>query len=298
MAKILITGASGGFGILTVKALLKKGHSVVAALRDMRGRNRPLTDELGRLGAVVVEMDVTQESSVMVAVVQALEAARGLDVVVNNAGIGALGVQESFTPEDWQRLFDVNVFGVQRVVRAVLPHLREQRSGLLVQISSLLGRIAIPFFGPYNASKWALEAMSENYRVELAGFGVDVVLIEPGGHPTEFAARLLRPSDTSRDASLGALPRDAQAFAQRFEQVMAAHPAQAPQQVADAIVKVIETPAGQRPFRTIVDQLGMGAMIQPYNEQLEQLSTGLYAASGIASMRRLKTGQPLEHYAS
>jgi len=298
MAKILVTGASGGFGQLTVRSLLQHGHAVVAALRDMRGRNRALTEEFVRLGAMVVELDVTQDSSVMVAVVQALEAARGLDVVVNNAGIGALGVQESFTPEDWQRLFDVNVFGVQRMIRAVLPHLREQRSGLIVQISSLLGRIAIPFFGPYNASKWALEAMSENYRVELSGFGVDVVLVEPGGHPTEFASRLLRPSDTSRDASLGPLPQEVQAFAQRFEAVMAAHPAQDPQQVADAIVKVIETPAGQRPFRTIVDQLGMGALLQPYNEQLERISAGLYAASGIGSMRHLKTGQPLEHYAS
>jgi NAD(P)-dependent dehydrogenase (short-subunit alcohol dehydrogenase family) len=289
MATILVTGASGGFGRLTVMSLLKSGHRVVASMRDIRGRNRKKAEELGGLGAGVVGMDVTQDGSVAAGVSQALEAAGGLEVVVNNAGVGVLGVQETFTPDDWARLFDVNVFGVQRVIRAVLPHMRERRSGLLVQISSLLGRIAVPFLGPYNASKWALEAMSEGYRVELSGFGIDVAVVEPGGYPTTFVDSLMRPSDRSRDAALGALPGTAQDFMQGFERALAARPEQNPQDVADAIVRLIETPAGQRPFRTIVDKMGMGDAIQPYNEQLEKLTSGIYSAFGIGQMRQLKT---------
>lgn len=289
-AKVLITGANGGFGKLTVAALRKHGHAVAASVRDPRGKNRGPADELAALGAVVVELDVTRDDSVTSGVTRAREALGGLDVVVNNAGVGVIGVQETFTAEDWQRLFDVNVFGVQRVNRAVLPHMRERGSGLLVQISSLLGRIAIPFYGPYNASKWALEAMSENYRVELSRFGVDVVIVEPGGYPTAFVDSLMRPSDRSRDSALEGMSEEAHDFLRGFEQALAANPSQNPQHVADAIVTVIETPAGQRPFRTVVDSLGMGDAIRPYNEHLENVSSGIYAASGIGHLRQLRSG--------
>jgi NAD(P)-dependent dehydrogenase (short-subunit alcohol dehydrogenase family) len=288
-SKILITGASGGFGKLTVVALLSKGHTVVASMRNIRGKNRELADELTGKGAKVVEMDVTEDASVTAGVSQAVEAADGLDVVVNNAGRGVLGIQETFAVDDWRQLFEVNVFGVQRVVRAVLPHMRAKRAGLLIQISSLLGRIAVPFYGPYNASKWAIEAMSENYRVELSSFGVDVVVVEPGGFPTTFIDNLMRPSDRSRDGSLGTMPKDAQGFLHGFEQALANNPAQNPQNVADAIVEVIETPAGQRPFRTIVDKMGMGDAINPYNEQLDRITAGIYSAFGIGHLRQLNT---------
>lgn len=290
-SKVLITGASGGFGKLTAMSLLSKGHTVVASMRNTRGKNRALADELSGRGAKIVEIDVTRDDSVTEGVANAIESAGGLDVVVNNAGLGVIGVQETFTPNDWQRLFEVNVFGVQRVMRAVLPHLRAQRAGLLIQISSLLGRVTVPFYGPYNASKWALEAMSENYRVELSGFGVDVAIIEPGGYPTTFVDNLMRPSDKARDGSLGTMPQDAEGFLRGFEQAMAGNPAQNPQTVADAIVKVIETPAGQRPFRTVVDKMGMGDAIHPYNEQLDRITAGLYSAFGISHLLQLKREQ-------
>jgi len=288
-SKILITGASGGFGKLTAMSLLSKGHTVVASMRNTREKNRELADELSGKGAKVVELDVTRDDSVATGVAKAVELAGGLDVLVNNAGLGVLGIQETFTPSDWQRLFEVNVFGVQRVTRAVLPHMRAQRAGLLVQISSLLGRIAVPFYGPYNASKWAVEAMSENYRVELSGFGVDVVIVEPGGYPTTFIDNLMRPGDKARDGSLGTMPQDAEGFLHGFEQALASNPAQNPQNVADAIVGVIETPAGQRPFRTVVDKMGMGDAINPYNEHLARVTSGIYSAFGIGHLLQLKT---------
>ena len=128
--------------------------------------------------------------------IAAVDQAGGLDVVINNAGVGVLGLQEAFTIDDWQKLFDINVFGVQRVNRAVIPGMRARGSGLLIQVASILGRMTIPFYGPYNASKWALEALSENYRTELSGFGVDCCIVEPGGYPTNFMANLMTPSAT------------------------------------------------------------------------------------------------------
>jgi len=288
MAKIVITGANGGFGALAVKALLQKGHEVVATMRNITTKNKNAAEELTSLGAKVIEMDVTDDASVNQGIEAAIAALNGLDVVVNNAGIGVLGIQEQFTIEDFKRLFDVNVFGVQRVNRAALPFLRKQGSGLLVHISSLLGRITFPFYGPYNASKWALEAMAENYRVELSGFGVDSCLIEPGGYPTGFFESLMQPSDRSQDESYGPMVDAPKQAFESFEGALANNPAQDPQNVADAIVHLIETPAGERPARTVVDKMGMGDHIAPYNQQLENIHQGLYTAFGMGDMLKLK----------
>ena len=233
MSKILVTGANGGFGALTVKTLLDQGHSVVATMRNSESKNKSHADELSGLGANIVDLDVTDDESVNNGVSKAIELMSGLDVVVNNAGVGVLGIQEQFTINDFKRLFDVNVFGVQRVNRAALPHLRSQSSGLLIHVSSLLGRIAFPFYGPYNASKWAVEALAENYRVELSGFGVDSCLVEPGGYPTGFFESLMKPSDQSQNDSYGDMIHAPKQTFDSFEGALASNPAQNPQQVAD-----------------------------------------------------------------
>ena len=287
--KILITGASSGFGKLTTRTLLANGHHVAASMRDPRGRNKPIADELAQLGAHIVDIDVTDNSSVEQGVKQAVEQLGGLDVLINNAGIGVTGLQEAYTPEDMQRLFDINVFGVQRMSRAVLPVMREQHSGLIVYVSSLLGRITIPFYGPYNASKWALEAMAENYRVELSAFGIESALVEPGGFPTAFMDRLMRPSDHSRDTAYGDFAQAPEAALANFEQVLSANPQQDPQMVADTILDVVNAPRGQRPFRSVVDKLGMGSPIEGYNQQLDRVTNGIYTAFGMADMLSLKT---------
>ena len=288
--KVLITGASAGFGKLTTKTLLEKGHTVVASMRGPEGKNREIAEELASAGAKIVEIDVTDDASVEAGVASATEQAGGLDVVVNNAGVGVLGLQETFDVDDWKKLFEVNVFGVQRMNRAVLPRMRAQGDGLVLYVSSLLGRMTLPFYGPYNASKWALEAMAENYRTELSVFGVDQCIVEPGGYPTKFADSLLAPSDAARGAEYGEVDNAPQGMMESFEQALAANPAQNPQDVADAIAKVIDTPAGHRPFRTVVDKMGMGDHIGPYNEQLGQITKGIYGAFGIEGMLELKTG--------
>ncbi|MCI4671862.1 MAG: SDR family oxidoreductase [Bacteroidia bacterium] len=288
MSKVLITGANGGFGALTVKTLLKEGHEVVATMRNISSRNKETAEEFAALGAQIVELDVTVDESVHGAISKAIELQDGLDVVINNAGVGVLGIQEQFNIDDFKRLFDINVFGVQRVNRAALPHLRKQGSGLLIHVSSLLGRIAFPFYGPYNASKWALEALAENYRVELSGFGVDSCIVEPGGYPTGFMTSLMAPSDHSQDAGYGEMVHAPKQAFENFEGALASNPAQNPQHVADAIAKLISTPAGQRPMRTVVDNMGMGTHIEPYNHQLAQIHEGLYNAFGMGDMLKLK----------
>lgn len=282
--KILITGASGGFGKLIVLTLLQKGHLVAASMRDINGKNKNVADELRNAGANVLEIDVTDDSSVANGVKTAISKLNGLDVLINNAGVGVLGMQEFFTTGDFQKVFDINVFGVQRMNREVVPYFREKQDGLIVYTSSLLGRIALPFYGAYQASKWALEALAENYRVELSGFGIENCIIEPGGYPTAFSENLLRPSDLSREADYGDFAKVPEAALHNFENVMKNNPQQDPQKVANAFVELIEKTKGEKPFRTVVDFIGMADHIQKYNEHHEQIMTGLYTNFGTQGM--------------
>src|SRR4029077_15497772 len=131
-----------------------------------------------------IELDVTDDGSVVRAVQAAMDEAGRVDVLVNNAGYGLMGVTEAVTLEQARRIMDTNFFGAVRMNRAVLPHMRKQRSGLLIHISSGAGRVVIPSLGFYCASKWALEALAEEYRYELAGQAIDSVIIQPGAYPT------------------------------------------------------------------------------------------------------------------
>jgi len=286
--KVLITGASGGFGKLTAQTLLKKGYKVVASMRNADGKNKNVAQELSSLGAHIVDIDVTNDQSVISGVEKSIEFLGGLDVAINNAGVGVVGMQEHFTPDDFQKLFDVNVFGIQRINRAILKHMRSNNSGLIIYVSSLLGRISLPFFGPYNASKWAVEALAENYRVELSGFGIDSCIVEPGGYPTAFMDNLMVPSDKSRNESYGEFMNALKTSLEGFGEAFASNPEQNPQKVADAILKIIETTAGKRPVRTVVDNMGMGDPINGYNDQLNQITESIYNAFGMGEMLKLK----------
>lgn len=289
MSKVLITGASGGFGKLTVLTLLKQGHQVVATMRNPQGKNNEVATELKNAGASIIELDVTDTDNVNSGVQQAIDAMDGLEIVINNAGRGVSGMQEHFTPEDLQEILEVNVVGVHRVNRAALPFLRKQGSGVLIHISSLLGRIALPFYGPYQSAKWAVEAMAENYRVELSGFGVQSLIVEPGGFPTTFMTSLMTPSDHSRNDSYGEFMKVPGMAAAGFEEQLKNTPEQNPQAVADAISHLISLPPGERPFRTIVDFMPWKDGIQNYNEQFEQLTKSIYSAFGMENMLKVKS---------
>jgi NAD(P)-dependent dehydrogenase (short-subunit alcohol dehydrogenase family) len=282
--KILMTGASGGFGKLTVAKLIANGNQVAAGMRDVAGRNKSTAEALTALGAIVIELDVTNDSSVTNGVNTAIEKLGGLDVLMNNAGIGSSGMLEFFTTADFQKLYEVNVFGVQRMNRAVVPFFRKQQSGLIVYTSSLLGRITLPFYGLYQSSKWALEALAENYRAELSTFGIENCIIEPGGFPTTFAENLMSPSDASQTAAYGDFMHAPKKMGENFHAVLMNNPQQDPQRVADAFAELISKPVGEKPFRTTVDFIGMGDHVAKYNEHLGQVTTGLYTNFGIAGM--------------
>ncbi len=293
--KILITGASGGFGFLTCKELRAKGHQVTGTMRKADGKNDIKAEDLRRLGVHIVEMDVTDESSVNNGVQEAIEKMGGLDVLINNAGVGVLGMQEHFTPKDMQKVFDVNVFGVQRVTRAVLPFLRNQGKGTLLFVSSLLGRVSMPFYGIYNASKWAVEALAENYRVELSHFGIECCIVEPGGYPTTFMENLVKPSDRSRNKSYGSFMREPNAMFEGYQKSMEHYEEQRPENVAKGIVNLIDMPFGDKPMRKVIDFMGMGEYIEDYNEKFDKITYSLYSAFGNEGMLSVKQPLVKEH---
>jgi NAD(P)-dependent dehydrogenase (short-subunit alcohol dehydrogenase family) len=286
--KILITGASSGFGKLNAHTLLNKGHNVAAAMREINVKNKKVAKELSDLGAKIIELDVTNDESVSSGVNKAINELGGLDFLFNNAGVGTIGMQEFFTTTDFQKLFEINVFGVQRMNRAVVPHFRKNKRGLIIYTSSLLGRVSLPFYGPYQASKWALEAMAENYRVELSTFGVENCIVEPGGYPTSFMENLLKPSDNTRESMYGDFMNFPMQMFTNFENVLKNNPQQNPQKVADAIADLVEKPYGEKPFRTTVDFIGMADHIDKYNEHLEQIMTGIYSNFGLNGLLTVK----------
>ncbi|MCB1956031.1 MAG: SDR family oxidoreductase [Rhodocyclaceae bacterium] len=250
---ILITGASSGFGRDTAETLAAAGHTVFASMREMRGRNREAAGALRDQNIETLDLDVTVDASVDDAVATLLAKTGGrLDVVINNAGLASAGVSESFTPAQVRALFEVNVFGIQRVLRATLPTLRRQGEGLVINVGSILGRVTFPFFGLYGASKYALEGLTDSYRYELSQLGVDVVLLQPSAYPTRLYASVQQPADGPRAnayGEIGAIPgRMFESFMGLFQSADAPRP----HDVAEAISTLIATPGGRRPERVVV----------------------------------------------
>jgi NAD(P)-dependent dehydrogenase (short-subunit alcohol dehydrogenase family) len=285
--KILVTGASGAFGSLACKLLVENGHSVVGTMRSITGKNDAVSSELSKAGVHLVEMDVTNEDSVNSAVKKSIEILGGLDTVFNNAGVGANGILEAFTADEIRQMFEVNVFGVQRLMRAILPHLRQKGKGTIVHTSSCIGRVTTPFLAAYSASKYALESLAEGYRAELSGLGIESCIIEPGGMPTEFMDAMLKPNDIARAAQYGEMANIPDAAIKGYVDYIDSIPEQRPERVAEALVNLLNQPYGEKPFRTVVDFSGLKEPIEAYNQALEQVTKGIYTANGVANMLKL-----------
>src|SRR6202043_668598 len=244
---ILITGASSGFGRLTAETLSSSGHKVFAGFHSIDGPKKQVASELNAKNIDILRLDVTDQTSIDSAITQLLEKSNNqLDVVVNNAGMASMGISESFTPEQLRDLFEVNVFGVQRVIRATLPVLRAKRSGLLVNVGSILGRVTIPFFGLYGASKYAIEAMTDSYRYELSQLGIDVVLVQPSAYRTNMYTAAQQPAEAGRTTSYGKVAEIPGQILQTFGNLFQGANAPNPQDVAGAVEKLVATSAGQR----------------------------------------------------
>jgi NAD(P)-dependent dehydrogenase (short-subunit alcohol dehydrogenase family) len=170
---VVVTGVSSGIGRTTAELFAKQGCRVFGTVRSV-ARTKPLA------GVELVEIDVRDEESVNRAIQSIIDQAKRIDVLVNNAGVTLLGAVEETSVAEAQSLFDTNVFGILRTTRAVLPHMRAQRSGRIVNVSSVLGFIPAPYMALYSASKHAVEGLSESLDHEVRGLGIRVVLVEPG----------------------------------------------------------------------------------------------------------------------
>lgn len=179
---ILITGASSGMGKVFAEDLAKEGYIVYGA-----ARRTDLLQELEKKGVKTIALDVTNDESMQNCVQQILKQEGKIDVLINNAGYGSYGTIEDVPMEEAKRQFEVNVFGLARMTQLVLPSMRKQKSGTIINISSIGGKIATPFGAWYHASKFAVEGMSDSLRTEVKPFGINVVVIEPGGVKSEWA---------------------------------------------------------------------------------------------------------------
>ena len=187
MAVVVITGCSSGFGKLTALEFARRGNRAFATMRNT-AKDGPLQAEAAAAGVSVevLQLDVNDRASVEKAVAEVINRAGRIDVLVNNAGISTQGPIEDFDDDEIAAVFQTNVFGVIRMARAVLPHMRAQKSGTIVTVGSLSGKVAAPYGGIYAASKHAVEALSDALYYEVHPFGIRVVLIDPGGFETEI----------------------------------------------------------------------------------------------------------------
>jgi len=256
---VLLTGCSSGFGKLAALDMARKGANIIASMRNIEGGKRKEAQELADVAASeklklkVVEIDVLSDDLVESGARQAMKITGGkLDALVNNAGIGTAGPGELFDLEAMKLMLDTNLLGYLRMARAVLPAMRKEKEGLVINVSSQLGRILIPNLGMYSASKFGVEAMFETMAYELAPFGVEMTIIEPGGYPTKiwengvkYSDDMLSRVDEERSAAYAAQIKAAR-------QMQSANYSTDPMDVPKAIAEVIALKPGSRPLRRAV----------------------------------------------
>ncbi len=288
---VLITGASTGFGRDTAIELARKGHTVYASMRGVSGKNAQHASHLTDLAASeklrlsVVEIDVTDKAQINAAVEQITSEVGRIDVLINNAGFAGLGMAEGYTTDQARAMFETNYFGPVELTRAVLPHMRAQKSGKLIHVTSGIGRFAMPGMAHYAATKWALEAFSESIRYELAGIGIESSTVEPGAFKTEIFGKLQQPAEPERLGDYGELAGIADGFEGGLQQFFESEAYRGPEIVTEAIVDIVEAEPGSAPTRVAV-----GADVQAVaelNEQSAVKQRELLAAFGMEAFQPL-----------
>ena len=250
---ILITGSSSGFGRLGAEYYARLGAKVFATMRNLPRAEATELEALAKAESIdvtVLEIDVTSDEQVEAGGAKVLEMTGGtLDVLVNNAGIGTSGPIEAQDMEATKLLFDTNVFGPQRMLRAVMPSMRKAKSGQIFNISSQLGRVMTPGFGQYSPTKFALEAMSEQFAYEVVQHGVDVTLIQPGGYPTKIWDNQVPIAAALKARLPEELLGDYPALTARMGVPGGGGGESDPLDIPIAIAEIIAMPRGSRPLR-------------------------------------------------
>jgi len=267
---IVITGASSGFGALSARALAKAGHTVYASMRDTTGRNASQVEaakqfsQENNVDLRTVELDVLSEESTNAAIQQIVKENDRLDVVIHNAGHMVFGPLEAFAPQQLAELYDINVLSTQRVNRAALPQLRKQKQGLMIWVSSSSAAGGTPpFLAPYFAAKAGMDALAVVSARELTRWGIETSIVVPGAFTggTNHFAHSGRPADTERAAEYenGPYPNFGEDVMKGFASIVP--PDADAAAVGDAIVQLVDTPFGRRPFRVHIDPTQDGAEV-------------------------------------
>jgi NAD(P)-dependent dehydrogenase (short-subunit alcohol dehydrogenase family) len=288
---IVITGASSGFGALAARALARAGHTVYASMRETTVRNAPRVKEVEKYAAEYnvdlrsIELDVSSETSCDAAIQEIIAKNGRLDVIIHNAGHMVFGPAEAFTPEQLAELYNVNVLSTQRVNRAALPQLRKQGRGLIIWVSSSSAAGGTPpYLAPYFAAKAGMDAMAVIYARELTRWGIETSIIVPGAFTggTNHFAHAGSPADKARVAEYDAGPYAG--FADQVRKGFAAivPPDADASAVADAIVKVVDTAFGERPFRVHIDPTQDGAEV--VNAVSDRVRAELLRRIGLADV--------------
>ncbi|NVK13895.1 MAG: SDR family oxidoreductase [Rhodobacteraceae bacterium] len=244
MQTILVTGASSGIGKATAKHFQSKGWSVIATMRDPSGD----TDLNGLENTLVTRLDVTDGASIREAIAQGIARFGKIDVLLNNAGYGAYGALEAFSMDRIRRQFDTNVIGLMEVTKAVLPHMRANRSGTIINISSIGGQITFPLGSLYHGTKFAVEGLSEALHYELEPLGIAVRIVEPGMIKTDFGGRSF---DMAMDDNLPDYAPTAAAMGRVFGKLSSSP--SAPETVADVIWQAANDTTDRLRFRAGAD---------------------------------------------
>jgi NADP-dependent 3-hydroxy acid dehydrogenase YdfG len=281
---IFITGTSTGFGKLTTITLSKAGYTVIAGMRGVTGKNESVAKELSALPNVdVVEIDVTDQVSVNNAFEKALAEHGKIDVLVNNAGIAGFGLVEAFSIDQIKNFFEVNFYGVIRTYQAVLPSMREAKSGLIINLTSGASGHSLPFMGPYLASKFSVEAITESLQDELKQFNIDNVTIQPGVYPTEMntgvkpgnnadLAEVAKAYDPIASDMFNAIGTGLFGKMQQFNMD--------PQTIADGILELVNMKNGTRPLRFPLDAIAEGTDVDFINSRAEHKAKWVTKYSG------------------
>ncbi len=255
-------------------------------MRGVTGKNQGKANELqewakaGGHQLELVELDVTNDASVKAGVDAVIAKAGKLDVLVNNAGVGTWGIQEAFGIDQVQNMFDVNVFGVLRMNRAVLPHMRKAAEGQIIFVSSGLGRLVIPFLGPYTASKFALEALAETASYELETLGISTTILQPGAYGTDFLGNSIQPKDAQLLDEQPALKQIFEGFSKNFQERASSGQLGNPKEIFDALVELVQMPKAQRPLRKTVGADVVSA-VAPINERCAEVQQQLLTSFGL-----------------
>jgi NAD(P)-dependent dehydrogenase (short-subunit alcohol dehydrogenase family) len=280
---ILITGAGSGFGYLTSLKCASQGHRVYASMRDVKSRNANKASRLSQNASIVtIELDVTDDDSVKQAIDAVIKKESKIDVLINNAGVYPVGITETFTDKQLHQFFDVNLYGMWRTTRHVLPQMRKQGDGLIINTSSVAGRFSVPFMTIYNASKFAIEGLTEGLHYEVKPLGIDVVLIQPGAYPTEIFSKIIPGVDAFLAEGYGEVAKIPEQMGMGIQQMFESLKPD-PQFVADSVSELIATPKGKRPLRKVIDK-ATGQIVETANQHVQEQYNNFLTAFGMQGL--------------